>query len=225
MIKILLVEDDDTIAFGIRVSLAKKGYEVTGCVSLAEAKQIFSKAFALVLLDLNLPDGSGYEFCRWIKKQYSTPIIFLTVRDAVEDITKGLDMGADDYVTKPFHTAVLESRIEAVLRRMPEENSGMLSCAGLSLDREKMTAFVDGEEAALTALEYRLLLVLMENKGRTLPRSVILERLWDSEGNFVNDNTLTVTVKRLREKLENTHCIKTVRGIGYRMEDGRDGRK
>lgn len=225
MIKILLVEDDDTIAFGIRASLAKKGYEVTGCVSLAEAKQIFSKTFALVLLDLNLPDGSGYEFCRWIKKQYSTPIIFLTVRDAVEDITKGLDMGADDYVTKPFHTAVLESRIEAVLRRVHEGNSGMLSCASLSLDREKMSAFVDGEEAALTALEYRLLLVLMENKGRTLPRSVILERLWDSEGNFVNDNTLTVTVKRLREKLKNTHCIKTVRGIGYRMEDGRDGRK
>lgn len=225
MIKILLVEDDDTIAFGIQASLAKKGYEVTGCVSLAEAKQIFSKTFALVLLDLNLPDGSGYEFCRWIKKQYSTPIIFLTVRDAVEDITKGLDMGADDYVTKPFHTAVLESRIEAVLRRVHEENSGMLSCASLSLDREKMSAFVDGEEAALTALEYRLLLVLMENKGRTLPRSVILERLWDSEGNFVNDNTLTVTVKRLREKLKNTHCIKTVRGIGYRMEDGRDGRK
>lgn len=225
MIKILLVEDDDTIAFGIQASLAKKGYEVTGCVSLAEAKQIFSKTFALVLLDLNLPDGSGYEFCRWIKKQYSTPIIFLTVRDAVEDITKGLDMGADDYVTKPFHTAVLESRIEAVLRRVHEGNSGMLSCASLSLDREKMSAFVDGEEAALTALEYRLLLVLMENKGRTLPRSVILERLWDSEGNFVNDNTLTVTVKRLREKLKNTHCIKTVRGIGYRMEDGRDGRK
>lgn len=224
MTKILLVEDDDTITFGIRASLAKKGYEVTGCVSLTDAKQIFSKAFALVLLDLNLPDGSGYEFCRWIKERSSTPIIFLTVRDAVEDITKGLDMGADDYVTKPFHIAVLESRIEAVLRRAPEENSGMLSCAGITLDREKMSAFVDGEETALTALEYRMLLVLMENKGRTLPRSVILERLWDSEGNFVNDNTLTVTVKRLREKLKNTHCIKTVRGIGYRMEDRRDGR-
>ncbi|MCI9441493.1 MAG: response regulator transcription factor [Ruminococcus sp.] len=225
MTKILLVEDDDTITFGIRAALAKRGYEVTGCISLAEAKQVFSKVFALVLLDLNLPDGSGYEFCRWLKEQYNTPIIFLTVRDAVGDITKGLDMGADDYVTKPFHIAVLESRIEAVLRRVPEENGEMLSCAGISLDREKMQAFVGGEEVNLTALEYRMLLALMENKGRTLPRSMILERLWDSEGNFVNDNTLTVTVKRLREKLKNTHCIKTVRGIGYRMEDGQNGAK
>lgn len=225
MTKILLVEDDDTISFGIRASLAKKGYGVTGCAGLVEAKQLFSKAFSLVLLDLNLPDGSGYEFCRWIREQCDIPIIFLTVRDAVEDITKGLDMGADDYVTKPFHIAVLESRIEAVLRRAPEENSEMISCEDIYLDRGKMQAFVDGEEVTLTALEYRMLLVLMENKGRTLPRSVILERLWDSEGNFVNDNTLTVTVKRLREKLKNTHCIKTVRGIGYRMEDGQDGTK
>lgn len=225
MTKILLVEDDDTITFGIRASLVKKGYEVTGCASLAEAKQLFSKAFSLVLLDLNLPDGSGYELCRWIKEQCGTPIIFLTVRDAVKDITKGLDMGADDYVTKPFHIAVLESRIEAVLRRVPEETSTMLFCGDISLDREKMQVFVDEEEMTLTALEYRMLQVLMENKGRTLPRSVILERLWDSEGNFVNDNTLTVTVKRLREKLKHTHCIKTVRGIGYRMEEGQDGAK
>ncbi len=225
MTSILLVEDDDTIAFGIRASLAKKGCQVTSCVSLAEAKRLFSKAFALVLLDLNLPDGSGYELCRWIKEQCGTPIIFLTVRDAVEDITRGLDMGADDYVTKPFHMAVLESRIEAVLRRVPEETNGMLCCGEISLDREKMKVFVDGVEVTLTALEYRMLLILIENQGRTLPRGVILDRLWDSEGNFVNDNTLTVTVKRLREKLKDAHCIKTIRGIGYRMEAGQDGKR
>ena len=226
MQKIMVVEDDRKLNRAVCYALEKDGYGVVSSYCIEEAKAVWLQGgVELILLDVNLPDGSGYEFCRWLKEQYNTPIIFLTVRDAVGDITKGLDMGADDYVTKSFHIAVLESRIEAVLRRVPEENGEMLSCAGISLDREKMQAFVGGEEVNLTALEYRMLLALMENKGRTLPRSMILERLWDSEGNFVNDNTLTVTVKRLREKLKNTHCIKTVRGIGYRMEDGQNGAK
>lgn len=223
MAKILLVEDDDTISFGIRVSLEKKGYEITACTCLADAKKMFSDAFALVLLDLNLPDGTGYELCTWVKARCDTPIIFLTVRDEVSDITRGLDMGADDYVTKPFHIAVLESRIAAVLRRVPEEPDGSAACGNIRLNKEKMQVLLDGREITLTALEYRMLLILMENKGRTLPRSLILEKLWDSEGNFVNDNTLTVTVKRLREKLDHTRCITTVRGIGYRMEEAEDG--
>ena len=223
MAKILLVEDDDTISFGIRPSLEKKGYEITACTCLAGAKKLFSDAFALVLLDLNLPDGTGYELCTWVKARCDTPIIFLTVRDEVSDITRGLDMGADDYVTKPFHIAVLESRIAAVLRRVPEEPDGSAACGNIRLNKEKMQVLLDGREITLTALEYRMLLILMENKGRTLPRSLILEKLWDSEGNFVNDNTLTVTVKRLREKLDHTRCITTVRGIGYRMEEAGDG--
>lgn len=223
MAKILLVEDDDTISFGIRVSLEKKGYEITACTCLADAKKLFSDAFALVLLDLNLPDGTGYELCTWVKARCDTPIIFLTVRDEVSDITRGLDMGADDYLTKPFHIAVLESRIAAVLRRVPEEPDGSAACGNIRLNKEKMQVLLDGREITLTALEYRMLLILMENKGRTLPRSLILEKLWDSEGNFVNDNTLTVTVKRLREKLDHTRCITTVRGIGYRMEEAGDG--
>ena len=223
MSKILLVEDDDTISFGIRASLEKKGYEITACTCLAGAKKLFSDAFALVLLDLNLPDGTGYELCTWVKARCDTPIIFLTVRDEVSDITRGLDMGADDYVTKPFHIAVLESRIAAVLRRVPEEPDGSAACGNIRLNKEKMQVLLDGREITLTALEYRMLLILMENKGRTLPRSLILEKLWDSEGNFVNDNTLTVTVKRLREKLDHTRCITTVRGIGYRMEEAGDG--
>ena len=223
MAKILLVEDDDTISFGIRASLEKKGYEITACTCLAGAKKLFSDAFALVLLDLNLPDGTGYELCTWVKARCDTPIIFLTVRDEVSDITRGLDMGADDYVTKPFHIAVLESRIAAVLRRVPEEPDGSAACGNIRLNKEKMQLLLDGREITLTALEYRMLLILMENKGRTLPRSLILEKLWDSEGNFVNDNTLTVTVKRLREKLDHTRCITTVRGIGYRMEEAGDG--
>ena len=223
MAKILLVEDDDTISFGIRASLEKKGYEITACTCLAGAKKLFSDAFALVLLDLNLPDGTGYELCTWVKARCDTPIIFLTVRDEVSDITRGLDMGADDYVTKPFHIAVLESRIAAVLRRVPEEPDGSAACGNIRLNKEKMQVLLDGREITLTALEYSMLLILMENKGRTLPRSLILEKLWDSEGNFVNDNTLTVTVKRLREKLDHTRCITTVRGIGYRMEEAGDG--
>ena len=223
MAKILLVEDDDTISFGIRASLEKKGYEITACTCLAGAKKLFSDAFALVLLDLNLPDGTGYELCTWVKARCDTPIIFLTVRDEVSDITRGLDMGADDYVTKPFHIAVLESRIAAVLRRVPEEPDGSAACGNIRLNKEKVQVLLDGREITLTALEYRMLLILMENKGRTLPRSLILEKLWDSEGNFVNDNTLTVTVKRLREKLDHTRCITTVRGIGYRMEEAGDG--
>ena len=223
MAKILLVEDDDTISFGIRASLEKKGYEITACTCLAGAKKLFSDAFALVLLDLNLPDGTGYELCTWVKARCDTPIIFLTVRDEVSDITRGLDMGADDYVTKPFHIAVQESRIAAVLRRVPEEPDGSAACGNIRLNKEKMQVLLDGREITLTALEYRMLLILMENKGRTLPRSLILEKLWDSEGNFVNDNTLTVTVKRLREKLDHTRCITTVRGIGYRMEEAGDG--
>lgn len=242
MQKILLVEDDDTIAFGIRSGLARKGYEVVCCHDIAEAKRIFSGEMQLILLDLNLPDGSGYDLCNWVKCERDTPVIFRTVRDDVADITRGLDMGADDYITKPFHMAVLESRIQAVLRRAArrgavgeesaltgsvdtkESHNGdsgrhILICGGIRIDTEKMQAYVKNEEISLTSLEYRLLLLLMENKGCILQRGRILESLWDIDGNFVNDNTLTVAVKRLRRKLRQSSCITTVRGIGYRMEE------
>jgi len=217
MTKILLVEDDETIAFGIKSALKRKGYMCTSCASAGQAKDLFAEGFQLILLDLNLPDGSGYDFCKWVKEREDTPVIFLTVCDDVKDITRGLDMGADDYVTKPFHIAVLESRIAAVLRRTSDDGGNVLSCGNIQLDREKMQVMVDGQSVDATALEYRLLEVLMENKGRTLPRNLILDKLWDTEGNFVNDNTLTVTVKRLRRKLMDTGYIVTIRGIGYRM--------
>ena len=219
MTKILLVEDDETIAFGIKSALKRKGYMCTSCASAGQAKDLFAEGFQLILLDLNLPDGSGYDFCKWVKEREDTPVIFLTVCDDVKDITRGLDMGADDYVTKPFHIAVLESRIAAVLRRTSDDGGNVLSCGNIQLDREKMQVMVDGQSVDATALEYRLLEVLMENKGRTLPRNLILDKLWDTEGNFVNDNTLTVTVKRLRRKLMDTGNIVTIRGIGYLMEE------
>lgn len=217
--RILLVEDDETIAFGIRSVLEKKGYRVITCSDIAEGKSLFSSETALILLDLNLPDGSGYDFCRWVKERDDTPVIFLTVRDDAKDITKGLDLGADDYITKPFQTAVLESRIRAVLRRVPKTDAELLVCGSIRIDKKGMKVCVDGKEVILTNLEYRLLLMLTENKGCILPRGLILERLWDDDGNFVNDNTLTVAVKRLREKLAKPSCITTVRGIGYRMEE------
>ena len=219
MTKILLVEDDETIGIGIKSALKRKGYMCTSCASAGQAKDLFAEGFQLILLDLNLPDGSGYDFCKWVKEREDTPVIFLTVCDDVKDITRGLDMGADDYVTKPFHIAVLESRIAAVLRRTSDDGGNVLSCGNIQLDREKMQVMVDGQSVDATALEYRLLEVLMENKGRTLPRNLILDKLWDTEGYFVNDNTLTVTVKRLRRKLMDTGYIVTIRGIGYRMEE------
>lgn len=128
-------------------------------------------------------------------------------------------MGADDYITKPFSIPVLESRIRAVLRRISKTEEGILSCGTIRIDKKRMQASARGEDISLTSLEYRLLLILIENKGCILPRNLILEKLWDDEANFVNDNTLTVAIKRLREKLKDASCIKTIRGIGYRMED------
>ncbi len=223
MVKILLVEDDETICFGVCSALRKKGYEVVECSCVAEGKELLSvEEFHLILLDLNLPDGNGYDFCGWIKQNQDIPVIFLTVRDDVGDITRGLDMGADDYITKPFHIAVLESRIQAVLRRVGfhrREDHDELICGEIRLDKQRMQVYAGDENIILTGLEYRLLLMLMENKGCILSRNRILEKIWDIDGNFVNDNTLTVAIKRLREKLGQAAGITTVRRIGYRMEE------
>lgn len=223
MVKILLVEDDEAICFGVRSALRKKGYEVVECSCAAEGKELLSvEEIQLILLDLNLPDGNGYDFCGWIKQNQDIPVIFLTVRDDVGDITRGLDMGADDYIIKPFHIAVLESRIQAVLRRVGfhrREDHDELICGEIRLDKQRMQVYAGDENIVLTGLEYRLLLMLMENKGCILSRNRILEKIWDIDGNFVNDNTLTVAIKRLREKLGQAAGITTVRRIGYRMEE------
>lgn len=222
MTTILLIEDDETIAFGIREALKRKAYDVKVCASMEEAWQRFIELkdeIRLILLDINLPDGNGFNLCRRIKEQKDVPVIFLTVQDEVDSVTRGLDMGADDYITKPFHLSVLESRIAAVLRRVVQKDETVLGCGKLRLYKERAQVYLGEDEVTVTATEYRLLEILMTNKGMTLPRNRILEKLWDAQGNFVNDNTLTVTVKRLREKLNGTDYIKTVRGIGYRMED------
>ncbi|MDQ0192855.1 response regulator transcription factor [Paenibacillus wynnii] len=219
--QLLIVEDDETIAYGIQVFMQKRNFMVTCAESVHKAKTILqTQPFDLILLDWNLPDGNGYELCAYMKKNSSTPVIFLTVRDDAKDVVRGLDMGADDYIIKPFQLSILFSRINAVLRRgrvVPTTNNP--SCEGILLDKNKTQVFCDDKEVMLTASEYRLLLILLENKNKTLTRRILLESLWDMDGAFVNDNTLTVTMKRLREKLGNPSCIKTIRGIGYRAED------
>ena len=143
----------------------------------------------------------------------------ILVCDDEKDIVKGLDIGADDYIIKPFQITVLLSRINAVLRRTKDISQAVLTCGEITLDKTKTKAFCIGQELSLTAGEYRLLTILLENKDQTMTRPQLLDKLWDTDGNYVNDNTLTVTMKRLREKLNNSQCIKTIRGIGYRMED------
>ncbi|WP_379129530.1 response regulator transcription factor [Paenibacillus sp. sgz500958] len=218
---LLVVEDDETITFGIQSYMHKKDFSVTCIDRVEEAQRILlSETFDMILLDWNLPDGTGYELCSYIKSKSSVPVIFLTVRDDEADIVQGLDSGADDYIVKPFQLSVLYSRINAVLRRAGSTNTAnTLACGDLVLDRNRTQVWVAGQEVQLTAGEYRLLLMLLEHKNQTLTRRVLLERLWDIDAAFVNDNTLTVTMKRLREKLGNTGIIQTIRGIGYRAED------
>lgn len=223
MKQILLVEDDHTIVYGLSEFLRKAGFEITAADTLEKALAVDEKAFSLALLDLGLPDGEGWAFLEKNRKEDGLPVIILTAREDEKDIIKGLDMGADDYVTKPFKAGVLLSRIRAVLRRQGnwEESKETLRCGNILLDINKTLVWAGERQISLTAGEYRLLLYLMENKNRTLTRNALLQYLWDNCGDYVNDNTLTVTIKRLREKLgeESRQVIKTVRGIGYRVED------
>lgn len=222
MIDVYYIEDDETIADSVREYLQNKGYRVTTFSTIGAARRALSERVpGIVLMDWNMPDGRGDGLCREIRAKWrELPIIFLTIRGDTRDIVSGFKDGADDYVVKPFELEVLCSRMEALLRRAGNAADLCLSCGPISLDRGRMAVCVGGEEVALSQPEYRLLLLLMENKGRTLTRERLLEQIWDSSGNYVNDNTLTVTMKRLREKLRQPACIKTVRSFGYRMEDG-----
>jgi len=226
MLSILFVEDDTTIAMGVEYSLKQDGFQVSLASRLEEARDLLKRnAFDLVLLDLGLPDGSGYELCKEVRAAGDTPIIILSARDEESSIVLGLDLGADDYITKPFRLRELLSRMKAVLRRRgPVESSDhTLSCGNLTVFTRQAKAYKNGREVILTALEYRLLLTLVINQGRVLSRNQILGSIWDVDEDFVNDNTLTVYIKRLREKLEddpqNPALIKTVRGLGYQVGD------
>ena len=221
MTEIYYIEDDENISQIVKEYLERQGYQMSVFRTIADAKHALQHTCPdMVLVDWNMPDGSGNMLCQWIRTVYNElPIIFLTVRGDTEDIVSGFQNGADDYVVKPFELEVLHSRIRALLKRAGNVSRQYLSCGPISLDLKRTTVYCGEEEIVLSPSEYRLLLYLLKNKGRTVTRESLLQEIWDSNGNFVNDNTLTVTMKRLREKLHQPACLKTVRSIGYRMED------
>ena len=221
LLEIFYIEDDVNIAQAVKEYFEQLNYKVTVFSLIEEAKKTMLKfAPAIVLIDWNMPDGQGDDLCRWIRSKWEElPIIFLTVRSDNHYIISGFQNGADDYVVKPFSLEILHSRILAILRRSIKKEEHKLYCEEITLDKEKLAVFYNQEEVTLSSPEYQLLLMLMENKGKTITRKQLLEQIWDSTGNYVNDNTLTVTMKRLREKLHNPTCLKTIRSFGYRMED------
>lgn len=221
MIKLYYVEDDYVIASAVQNYLKNKGYHLIIFETIEQAKRAFqSELPSLVLIDWNLVDGSGYHLCKWIRGTWKEmPIIFLTVKDDSKDIVQGFQGGADDYLIKPFDLEVLYARICAILRRTGNIAENHVTCGEISIDKNKLKVFLSKEEIVLSQMEYQLLKLLVENKGCILTRSSLLELIWDANGNYVNDNTLTVTMKRLREKLHNPPYLKTVRSFGYRMED------
>jgi DNA-binding response OmpR family regulator len=220
-LEIFYVEDDVNIAQAVKEYFEQLDYKVTVFSLIEEAKRtLLNYIPAIVLIDWNMPDGQGDDLCRWIRSKWEDlPIIFLTARTDNHNIISGFRNGADDYVVKPFSLEILHSRILAILRRFSKKEEHRLSCDEITLDKDKLAVFYNREEVVLSSPEYQLLLTLIENKGKTVTRKQLLEQIWDNTGNYVNDNTLTVTMKRLREKLHNPNCLKTIRSFGYRMEN------
>lgn len=222
---ILVVEDDDIIVEGLKLSLQQEGYEVLVAGTKEEALACLNGErqgeMELCLLDIMLPDGNGYEICSEIRKKNSMPILFLTACDDEIHTVLALEQGADDYITKPFHIRELLARMKAVLRR----SRGIVAETVINnigenrIDVQSARVYRNGNEVILTAMEYKLLLILLKNRGQILPRQKILDLLWVDAGGYVNDNTLTVYIKRLRSKLEDSdgYYIETVRGLGYRL--------
>lgn len=222
---IFLLEDDDAIAMGLSYSLENEGYTVTVAKSVSQALEIINKKnFSMYLLDLTLPDGSGYSVCKRIKEIGDFPVIFLTAYDDEVNVVMGFELGADDYITKPFRLKELLVRIKSVFRRYNNDSTdGKIKVKDLVVNTNEAKVYKNGNEIVLTAMEYRLLLILLNNRGCVLSRTQLLENIWDVAGDFVEDNTLTVYIKRLRDKIEENptdpEYIKTIRGLGYIIEN------
>ena len=218
MKRIFLLEDDPLIAKGLRFSLESEGFALSVCQTLSQALgAVFAEPYDLALVDLTLPDGNGTQLVKLIKERLpELPVLILTARDDENDVVEGFDLGADDYVTKPFGSRALVSRVKNLLRRY-QKDEAVLSAGDVSVDLSAERVYKNGEEIRLSALEYRIFVLLMQNRGSTVPRERILDRIWDLAGNFVNDNTLTVYVKRIREKL-GENAVVTVKGVGYRVD-------
>lgn len=222
--RIFVLEDDEAIGIGLSYTLESEKYKVTLVKTVSEAKKtVENKEFDLYILDLTLPDGNGYEVCSLIKSKGDLPVIFLTAYDDEINVVTGFELGADDYISKPFRVRELLARVKSVLRRYSKGNAdGIVKIGELSVNTAEARVLLRGEEVILTAMEYRLLLSFVNNRGTVLTRRKLLEEIWDVDGDFVNDNTLTVYIKRLRDKIENDpndpQYIKTVRGMGYLMK-------
>ena len=219
----MLIEDDEHISQGVQFFLEKEGFQMKAAGTAKEAMHLLrTEDFQLAVLDVTLPDGNGFELFREIKARKELPVIFLTALDGEEEIVKGFELGADEYITKPFRPRELLLRIKNVVRHtgILSETKREIQIEYVKINFEQGTVFKNGEQIEVTSLEYKILVMLFENKGRVLTRGQILSEIWDESGSFVNNNTLTVYIKRLREKIEkdpnNPEIIKTVRGIGYK---------
>lgn len=224
MPKILLVEDDVIICGGVKLLLENHGCEVDCAYTVKEAHRLLKKPYHLLILDCRLPDGNGLDLCRQLRKEGTMPVIFLTANDTETDMIEGFQAGCDDYIAKPFSVELLVQRVMAVLRRSSEQTEKKLfEYRELSVDFERMQVFLRGNPIKLSATEYRLLELLIKNRGQVLTRNTILEKIWDYNENFVDENTLNVHIRRLRQKLNedgrNPQYVVTVFGIGYTFGD------
>lgn len=224
MIKLLLAEDDSVIAGTLTELLNREGFSVDAAAGQRQALALLEAGkYDLALLDVSLADGNGFALCAAIKAERDLPVLFLTAADDEFSVVTGLELGGDDYIAKPFRPRELVSRIRNVLRRYGRE-ARPAELGGVRVDTAKGVATKDGQELSLSPLEYRLLLLFLNNQGVTLTRARLLDELWDLAGDYVSDNTLTVYIKRLREKLgddpQEPRLIRTVRGVGYRAGDG-----
>ena len=218
MQKLLVVEDDRKLNRALCYALEKEGYGVVSSYSIEEAKRAYMQGgVRMVLLDVNLPDGEGFEFCRWVKAQAAVPVLFLTARDLEEDALNGYELGADDYVTKPFSMKILLKKIDVILKRTETDGHLCFDDGFLKADFETAKTEAGGQERVLTPTEFRLLKQFVTNRGQLLTYEVLLERLWDSNGQFVDKHTLAVNVNRLRRKIEDEEhrYISNVYGMGY----------
>ena len=214
--KILLVEDNKSIIKGLEYAFAQNGYSCEYCLSLDEAVRKEPFNYDVAVLDIMLTDGNGFYLFKKIRRYSDLPVIFLTAVDDEDSVVNGLELGADDYITKPFSTRELIARIKRVANKNSKKN--IITVSGVTLDLDKSAVFENGKQLELTALEYKLLSLLMQNVGRVVTRELIFEKIWDVSGNFVNDNTLTVYIKRIRKKLD-ADIIKTVKGMGYQVAE------
>ena len=214
--KILLVEDNKSIIKGLEYAFAQNGYSCEYCLSLDEAVRKAPFNYDVAVLDIMLPDGNGFDLFKKIRRYSDLPVIFLTAVDDEDSVVNGLELGADDYITKPFSTRELIARIKRVANKNSKKN--IITVSGVTLDLDKSAVFENGKQLELTALEYKLLSLLMQNAGKVVTRELIFEKIWDVSGYFVNDSTLTVYIKRIRKKLD-ADIIKTVKGMGYQVAE------